>query len=109
MFNCYPGTYPWQEFILHRGSFLLDLRALALFRIAIGVSSLIEVHELWQHQDAFLSADGLCPLPTASGQEYFDLFLAAQTPGAVAFLLFLRAKIIKSGLQRRTLGRTNDK
>lgn len=67
----------------------LDMRALSLFRIGLGLASLVEVLELWQYRDAFLSRTGVCPEQAAKGPQAFDLFLAARNDTALDILLLL--------------------
>mmetsp|Transcript_3943 Transcript_3943/g.7943 ORF Transcript_3943/g.7943 Transcript_3943/m.7943 type:complete len:137 (+) Transcript_3943:1-411(+) len=71
----------------------LDVRALALFRIGLGIVSLLEVAESWVFRDAFLSRTGVCPVEDldTDGHEFFDVFLAAQNDTALALLLLLYA------------------
>ena len=65
----------------------LDLRALGLFRSALGLASLLEVYELASHRDAFLAEPGVCPSPERGAM--VDLFMAAKAPEMMAILLAL--------------------
>jgi len=87
-----------------RGEWRLDVRGLALFRMALGLASLVEIAELWAYREAFLSSKGVCPQHKVKGPHSFDLFFAAQGDGATSLLLvlnFLAASAFACGLWSR--------
>lgn len=67
----------------------LDLRALGVFRLALGAASLVEVMELITFQGAFLDENGVCPLAKMSSGTMFDLYLACKSPESVFVLLLM--------------------
>jgi len=75
-------------------SFPLDLRALALFRMSLGCSSLCAVVELVQYRTAFLDANGVCPPEQATGAQFIDLFSAAQGRGGLIVLWLLNLIVL---------------
>ena len=68
----------------------LDLRALGVFRLALGAASLVEVIELITFQGAFLDENGVCPLSRMSRGTMFDLYLACKSPESVFLLLLMQ-------------------
>ena len=60
--------------------FCLDLRALAVFRFALGVASLVEIMELMLYHDAFLEKTGVCPVGRISNTGMIDLYLTSMAP-----------------------------
>mmetsp|Transcript_56640 Transcript_56640/g.184252 ORF Transcript_56640/g.184252 Transcript_56640/m.184252 type:complete len:666 (-) Transcript_56640:31-2028(-) len=71
----------------------LDLRALALCRMALGLTSLVDLWELWGFRLAWLSDTSICPpnRRRLSGTVFFDIFLMAESDEAMALLLLLDA------------------
>ena len=68
--------------------FWLDIRALGLFRIALGAATVIEVLELLRFQDAFLDKDGVCKdhIPSMA---MLDIYLASNAPERLFLLLMI--------------------
>ncbi|CAK8986523.1 unnamed protein product [Durusdinium trenchii] len=68
--------------------FWLDIRALGLFRIALGAATVIEVLELLRFQDAFLDKDGVCKdhIPSMA---MLDIYLASNAPESLFLLLMI--------------------
>ncbi|CAE7233739.1 unnamed protein product [Symbiodinium natans] len=67
----------------------LDLRALALFRLALGGASLVEVTELISHRAAFLNPNGVCPVEHIANKAMFDFYLAATGSEGVLLMLLI--------------------
>jgi len=81
----------------------LDLRALAVFRFALGLASLVEIMELMLYHDAFLEKTGVCPVSRISHTSRIDLYLTSMVPiwlllvtnfvAALAFTLGFRSQL----------------
>lgn len=71
----------------------LDLRALALCRMALGLTSLVDLWELWGFRLAWLSDTSICPPNSRrlSGTVFFNIFLMSESDEAMALLLLLDA------------------
>ncbi|CAE7258452.1 unnamed protein product [Symbiodinium sp. CCMP2456] len=85
----------------------LDLRALAVFRLALGAALLVEVTELISHRAAFLDPDGVCPAEHIASKAMFDFYLAATGSEGILLMLLVNlaaALCFMLGFWTRTSG-----